>query len=242
MHKQTSYTDFSKSFDKVNLTILIKTLQEFGFNANMLLWFRSYLIGRFQFVRFNNTTSDIFNVTSGVPQGSHLGPVLFNIFINDLRSVLKYSNCLLFADDLKLFRKIRDPFDCQLLQYDLNSISIWCFNNLLTLNIKKCHSVSFTRSNIQISFEYEINSVRLETLLSVKDLGVIFDPKLCFKEHIDFIFSKSMRLLGFIKRNSSEFHDPTTLKSLYVSLVRPHLEYCSVIWNPSLSVDIAYWN
>ena len=197
----------------------------------MLLWFRSYLIGRFQFDRFNNTTSDIFNVTSGVPQGSHLSPVVFNIFINDLPSVLKYSNCLLFADDLKLFRKIRDPSDCQLLQYDLTSISNWCFNNLLTLNIKKCHSVSFTRSNTQISFEYEINSVRLETLLSVKDLGVIFDRKLSFKEHIDFIFSKSMRLLGFINRISSEFQDPTTLKSLYVSLVRSHLEYCGVIWN-----------
>ena len=96
----------------------------------------------------------------------------------------------------------------------------------------------FSRSNTEISFEYEINSVRLETLLSVKDLGIIFDRQLSFKEHIDFIFSKSMRLLGFLKANSSEFHDPTTLKSLYVSLEYVHLEYCSVIWNPSHIVDI----
>ena len=80
--------------------------------------------------------SDLFIVTSGVPQGSHLGPLLFNIFIDDLPFVLNFCNCLLFADDLKLFRKIRDPSYCQLLQLDLDSISDWCSNNLLTLNIK----------------------------------------------------------------------------------------------------------
>ena len=97
-------------------------LKNFGFNTNLLLWFRSYIIGRSQYVRFNNSLSDLFNVTSEVPQGSHLGPVLFHIFINDLSFVIKYSNCLLFADDLKLMRKIRDPYDSQLLQNDINFI------------------------------------------------------------------------------------------------------------------------
>ena len=232
------YTDFSKAFDKVNHSILLDKLESFGINANLLLWFCSYLVGRSQYVRFNNTMSDLFNVTSGVPQGSHLGPVLFNIFINDLPSVIKYSNCLLFADDLKLLRKICDPSDSQLLQHDIDSVSDWCRNNLLDLNIKKCNFVSFTRSNTLIPFQYNINCFPLESLEMVKDLGIIFDKKFSFKEHISHIFSKSMRLLGFIKRNSLEFRDPSTIKSLYVSLVRPYLEYCSIIWNPSLKVDI----
>ena len=129
------YTDFSKAFDKVNHSILMDKLKNFGFNDNLLLWFRSYLVGRSQYVRFNNTLSDLFNVASGVPQECHLGPVMFNIFINDLASVIKYSNCLLFADDLKLRRKIRDAYDSQLLQHDIDSIFDWFCNDLLVLNI-----------------------------------------------------------------------------------------------------------
>ena len=106
------------------------------------------------------------------------------------------------------------------------------------LNIKKCNFVSFTRSNTLIPFQYNINCFPLESLEMVKDLGIIFDKKISFKEHIGHIFSKSMRLLGYIKRNSLELRDPSKIRSLYVSLVRPYLEYCSIIWNPSIQVDI----
>ena len=81
------------------------------------------------------------------------------------------------------------------------------------------------------SFDYKTDNVVLHNFSSVKDLGVTFYYRLNFKEHVSYILSKSLRLLGFIKRNSSDFRNPFTLKTLYISLVRPHLEYCC-IWNP----------
>ena len=228
------YTDFAKAFDKVNHSILIQKLNSLGFKSQILSWLSSYLINRFQIVKIGASFSNKFKVTSGVPQGSHLGPVLFLLFINDLPGVVKHSVCLLFADDLKIFRSISSKNDCQLLQSDLNAVSIWCKNNHLTLNIKKCQCMTFCRSSVKFSFQYNIDLVELIKIDSVKDLGVLFDSKLTFCQHIDYIISKSLAMLGFVQRNSAEFNDPSTILCLYNSLVRPHLEYCSVIWNPIL--------
>ena len=202
------------------------------FSPISLKWFSSYICNRFQFVKINNVSSHYINVSSGVPQGSHLGPLLFIIFINDLPEVIKNSQALLFADDLKVFRVIDSQNDCILLQHDIDAIATWCLNNNLQLNIKKCVSFSFYRSQSYIEFNYSINSVALDRVMSVKDLGILFDRKLSFNDHINMIVSKANSMLGFIKRNSSEFTNPQTLKCLYMSLVRPHIEYCSIIWNP----------
>ena len=115
-----------------------------------------------------------------------------NRFIRTYQRSTSYTtaDCKL-TDDLKHFRKICEPSDPQLLQLDLGYISDWCSNNLLTLSIKKYNSVSFIRSNTLISFEYKINCVRVEILQSIKD---IFDKKFTFKEHINYIFWRSMRL------------------------------------------------
>ena len=112
------FTDFTKAFDKVNHSILINKLHILGFESNILSWMSSYLTNRFQVVKIGTTYSKKFRVLSGVPQGSHRGPILFLIFINDLPTVINHSACLLFADDLKIFRSICHYNDCLLLQSD----------------------------------------------------------------------------------------------------------------------------
>ena len=103
------------------------------------------------------------------------------------------------------------------------------------MNIKKCQSFTFYKKSTVTLFNYEIQSIILTRPDFIKELGVILDRKLSFHDHIDAIISKSMAMLGFMKRNSSEFSDPDTLRSLYVSLVRPHLEYCAILLNPVYS-------
>lgn len=226
------FTDFAKAFDKVDHGTLVCKLNFLGFTSNILSWLSSYLSNRYQYVLINSISSDKFSVTSGVPQGSHLGPLLFLLFINDLPDAIINSESLLFADDLKIFRTISNLDDCMLLQMDLNNVANWCEANNLLLNIKKCHSFSFFRSLTCIDFKYNINETELTRLQIVKDLGIILDSKLSFDEHLDYVISKSLSMLGFLKRNTSDFTNIDSLLCLYTSLVRPHLEYCSIVWNP----------
>ena len=121
---------------------------------------RKNLIFRLRY-ELGNFQSEIFNISSGVPQGSHL-LLLVILFVNGLPSALNLSECLLFADDLKLFRKIASLTDCQLLQPDIDGISNWCIINDLPLNIKKCCSLTFSRLKHKINFNYQINSILLK--------------------------------------------------------------------------------
>jgi len=95
-----------------------------------------FLTGRKRYVKIENFTSSQYNVSSGVPQGFHIAPLLFNVFINDIK--FPNSRMLLFADDLKLFRITNTPYDAELLQNDTNIFFVWCNKNNLLLNISKC--------------------------------------------------------------------------------------------------------
>ena len=138
------YTDFEKAFDRVNHSLLIYKLKLYGFRDPLLSWLNSFLINRIQVVKYENCISNSINVLSGVPQGDHLSPLLFSFFINDINKVLNYSKCLLFADDTKIFKKIKCIDDSLELQADLDNIYKWCIRNGMSLNIDKCSIISYS--------------------------------------------------------------------------------------------------
>lgn len=234
----TVYTDFSKAFDSVNHNVLIHKLKCFGFHSSMLRWISSFLRNRVQLVKLDSIHSNPFHCCSGVPQGSHLGPLLFIMFINDITSVLSYSQCLLYADDLKLFLSISSINDCIKLQSDIDALSIWCKVNCLHLNIAKCNVTTFSRSSNPIIHRYSIDSLYLTRVNKVKDLGVVFDQALTFCDHVDYITSKANSMVGFIKRNTVEFSNPHSLITLFSALARSLLEYCDIVWCPFYQVHI----
>lgn len=232
----TIYTDFSKAFDKVNHSLLIKKLSNFGFGGTVLSWLESYVTDRSSFVVVKGHVSKLYHSTSGVPQGSVLGPILFNIFINDVTECFQESNCFIFADDLKIAKVIKSPNDSKALQEDLDRLAEWSHKNFMVLNPHKCSFIKFTRNRNSIQTSYNINGVALAEQEVVRDLGITFDTKLSFNQHIEIMCKSARRILGFVFRNSKEFKKLSTKKLLFTSLVRSKLEYCSVVWNPNYQV------
>lgn len=230
------YMDFSKAFDKVCHRSLIMKLESCGIFGSLLEWFKSYLSNRTQYVVVKGFESKTYTVTSGVPQGSHLGPWLFNIFINDIVSYIKHSSAYLFADDLKICKTIKDSADCNLLQSDLDALTERCTSNKMTFNTDKFYYITFTRNHSLIETPYHINNIVLQKKTEIRDLGVILDSKLTFLPHIDNIINKSSKMSGFISRNTKSFRKPATKIALYNSYVPSNLEYCSVVWSPQYNV------
>ena len=233
------YMDFAKAFDKVPHLLLIRKLKAYGVHGPILNWLSSYLHRRTQYVDLFGHGSSEFEISSGVPQGFHLGPLLFLIFINDLPNFIKFCKLLLFADDTKIFLEISTSDDLTLLQDDLNSFSNWCEANYMSLNISKCKVVRYSNRRNVINAVYSLQGIQLETSSEIRDLGVVFQSNCKFTTHIRNIGKKALRTLGFINR-SLRFIQPSTFKTLYDSLVRSILKYASPIWCPYTKSDIRY--
>ena len=231
------YTDFSKAFDRINHRILLNKMETFGFSNSLIQLFRSYLSHRYQYVWYKGHSSASFTQNSGVPQGSVLGPLFFNIYINDIVDQLDVQ-CLLYADDLKIFHEIKSMEDCLVLQRNIDLVHIWSKKNLLPLNKCKCVIKSYSKKVKPIEFKYNLDGVVLERPEFVKDLGVTYDSKLNFIEHIAKVRASANKGLGFVIRNSREIRDFNVMQLLYSAYVRSRLEYCSVIWNPIYQVHV----
>ncbi|XP_062715813.1 uncharacterized protein LOC134291708 [Aedes albopictus] len=226
------YTDLKAAFDKVDHDILLKKLGKLGFSSNLVEWLRSYLCGRKLAVKIGSSISRWFVSSSGVPQGSNLGPLLFSLFINDAILHLGDGFCLAYADDLKLFILVNSIDDCRKLQTVLDKFAAWCSANKMQLSIPKCFVVSFHRKMSHVPFDYTIDGELLNRTESIRDLGVTLDSALSFRNHHEEVIDRARRQLGFVSKLCKEFRDPYTLKSLYVSLVRPILETSSIVWDP----------
>lgn len=224
-------TDCAKAFDLVDHGICVGILRDLGFSDDACAFIESYLELRFQRVKIGTCFSHEFQATSGVPQGSNLGPLLFLIFINSLPGCLRSSFSLIFADDFKLFKVIHTINDCQKLQEDLESVVKWFRDHNMVLNIEKCSIISFTRKINFIKNDYTINNQTLVRKTECKDLGVHLQSNMKFHSHYISIVNKTYKVLGFVIRNSRYFGIDTTIR-LYNALVRPSLEYASIIWAP----------
>ena len=227
------YMDFAKAFDTVPHKRLLYKLKSVGIRGKALMWLSTFLSQRRQRVLLREASSDWGDVTSGVPQGSILGPILFLIYVNDIPDNIS-NTAKMFADDTKLYKPISNISDCHKLQQDLNSLAAWSNQWLLKFNESKCVVLRIKES---FDYIYTLNGIPLNSVESQKDLGVTISKNLKPSSHIAIATKKANQRLGLIKRCFTDL-SADKLFILYTSLVRPVIEYGSPTWNPQFQKDI----
>ncbi|CAB4013242.1 Hypothetical predicted protein [Paramuricea clavata] len=197
--------DMSKAFDSIDHNILLLKLQDVGVSPAALNWFSSYLSERFQVVRINTVLSDKLPVNSGVPQGSILGPILFNIYVNELPTIPQSSLSKMYVDDNKLsltFPIQQCASAITEMNKDLCKIRDWCFDNHL-LNASKTKLMVFGSRQMILKvpdFHLSLLGKELIPVQTAKDLGVTFDSSLSFDCHVVKTVSSCMSSLAQINR------------------------------------------
>ena len=232
-NKQTAYCiflDFAKAFDTVQHDVLINKMEYYGIRGLPLKWFKSYLNDRQQYTEIDDTLSNMDYVKSGVPQGSILGPLLFLLYINDIvksSSILKF---FLFADDTTIFYSSKHTNTLKnTINRELKNVNNWLIANKLSLNTDKSCYLNFSLLHQKDDISIKIANKTLEKKNVTNYLGVIIDDKLSWKNHIHSINIKLRKGIGILNK-LKDFVNLTTLKSLYYSVIYPHMNYNILNW------------
>ena len=224
------FCDISKAFDRVWHKGLIFKLNQNGIEGPLLNWLNNYLSNRSQQVFVGTSLSKSSCTYAGVPQGSVLGPLLFLIYINDITNSL-LSLVRIFADDTSLPCSTSNISDLEgILNHDLSFIQHWSNQWLVDFNPKKTEAIMFSSSTNIVNPQLIFNNVPVTFVHSHKHLGVTFSDNGKWHDHINNILKSTSRLLG-IMRNVKFTLRRSALNQIYISFLRPILEYASVVWD-----------
>ena len=230
--------DYAKAFDKINHSILLFKLKKLGIDGKIGKWIGNFLLNRTQYVTINGEKSSKSHVKSGVPQGTILGPVLFLIYIADISDHLNHSNMSSYADDSKIINTIKSWRDNFNLKQDLSKIYEWSNQNLMEFNSTKFEVLKIGKNeDLKDCFYENPDGNNIPEVSTSKDLGVYFNDKANFSDHIQIKSSKAKQMAGYILRTFM-IRNPEPLMMLFKTLVLPHIEYCCIIWNPYLQKEI----
>ena len=224
------YMDFQKAFDTVPHRRLLNKLEAYNINIEIIKLIESFLSNRVQQVGVNGELSNWCEVTSGIPQGSVLGPLLFVIYINDLPQSVN-SQAYLFADDTKIFRTVKNYADQLVLQNDLDSMNEWSERWLLRFHPDKCKHMHIGKTDQNLDHKYSLNQTVLETIDSEKDIGVHIDNELTFDKHVSEKVNKANSIFAMLRR-SFQYMNKESFTPLYKTLVRTQLDYANSVWAP----------
>ena len=229
--------DFAKAFDSVPHHRLLLKLQTLGVSGQLLQWIHCFLTTRSQRVIVNGHYSEWLPVVSGVPQGSILGPLLFILYIDNVRHSVNHSCIKIFADDISLYSQVSTYDDCLKLQNDLSKVFQWSIKWQLTLNPAKCEAIRISNKRSPVNIDYYIGSHPVSWSQKVKYLGVIINSKLKWNDQCQYVVNKATKCLNRLRRAMFGCTQEGKANA-YRALVRPCLEYACAVWNPYTVHDI----
>ena len=228
------FIDMKKAFDTVSHEVILKKLEQLGVRGTELSWFKSYLYHHRQVTCCNSHTSDIQPLTIGVQQGSLLGVLLFQLIINDLPKVLKFSSSILYADDTTFFLVGKSLRYMKLkIQQDLNYLALWLRMNFLKLNVSKTKCMIMNKEGLFINTDIWIEGELVQCVSKFKFLGITIDAGLSFEPHYETVHEK-LQKSGFIVRNLCKKIPVTCMRQLYYAYFDSHLCYGMLVWFPLL--------
>ena len=231
------YLDLSNAFDTIDHIILIDKLKYYGVHGTNLKLFSSYLENRKQYTEIDNSKSNTLSITTGVPQGSILEPLLFTIYINDFAQANKMFNFLIYADDTTLLSTLNVFSDNthdqnleSLINEELVKINDWLKINKLSLNVVKSKFMIFQNKNKNIHIlNLKIDNVNIDQVKEFNCLGLIIDTNLNWKKHAEKISNACSKKIGILSKLKHIL--PLDIKKiLYNSLIVPHINYCIMAW------------
>ena len=231
-HVHAAFLDAAKAFDRVNHTVLLKMLAEIGVHGSALRWFYSYLSGRRIATRVQGSVSSSLEVTSGVPQGSGLGPLLFLIYFRNIPSIVSATTAL-FADDTLIYRGDcvgQRCTPCCRLGEDLSDLATWANDSSVEFNCSK--SAELCVGAVPPGSSVKLMGSPLPRVEDMLHLGILLDRNLRWSAHIDRLLRIVTGPVALCKRLAYSHHlPPAVLRRFYLAYIRPRMEYCSAVWS-----------
>lgn len=232
------FIDLSKAFDTVDIVILLDKLKLIGIGGAVLKWFEDYLTGRSQYVEINNEKSSVKPIKYGVPQGSVIGPLLFLIYINNIKDIGLCADVYMYADDIVLLYNCENYFDLEAdINRDLLSFNTWAYNHKLTVNVTKTKYMLFKTFNNTFNLNLTLNNVPVERVYQFKHLGLVIDQNLNWENQLTSLKKKISPIAGvFWKLN--KILTQTTKKQLYYGFFNSHVQYGVMFWGTASAYKV----